>query len=463
MKHANSAILFILAILLFSSGNFAQIPLNNKKEEPPTTRILFVFDCSQSMAGFWEHDKKINIARKFLIHTIDSLENVPHLQMALRVYGNRSIVPPQDCGDTHLEVPFGPDNASKIRQKLRYLIPKGTTPIAHSLVLTAGDFPPCDNCRNVVLLITDGIEACDGDPCSVSKKLQKEGIFLKPFIIGIGLDPEFRKTFECVGQFYNAEEERRFQEVLDVVVTEALNSTTAQVNLLDQDGDPTETNVNYTLYNSKSGKPMHNYVHTINNWGNPDTIVLDPLIIYRMVVHTLPPVEVDGIKVSRGKHNIIAAYTPQGSLKIETTGSRYRDLKIIVRRNKDMATLNLQKINTPEKYIVGKYDLEIPVLPRIYVNDLEIKQSTTTKVSIPTPGIVNFLMNKDGFCSIYTLKNQELEWIYNIPLDVNHETLIMQPGTYRVVYRPKYAKRSYYTTEKSFVVKSGSSQSIKLF
>ena len=146
-----------------------------------------------------------------------------------------------------------------------------------------------------------------------------------------------------------------------------------------------------------------------------------------------------------------------------TTGSRYRDLKIIVRRNGDMATLNLQKINNPEKYLVGKYDLEIPVLPRIYINDLEIKQSTTTKIKIPTPGIVNFLMTKEGFCSIYTLKKQELEWIYNMPLGINHETLIMQPGTYKVIYRPKYAKRSYYTIGKSFVVKPGSSQSIKLF
>jgi len=463
MRNFNNYFLIGLSFLLINSNITAQIPLDNKKEVPPVTRILFVFDCSQSMAGFWEHDKKINIARKFLIHTIDSLEKVPYLQMALRVYGNRSIVPPQDCNDTHLEVPFAPGNAPKIRQKLRYLVPKGTTPIAHSLELTAGDFPPCDNCRNVVLLITDGIEACDGDPCSISKKLQKEGIFLKPFIIGIGLDPDFKNTFDCIGQFYNAEEEQRFQEVLSVVVTEALNSTTAQVNLLDQDGDPTETNVNYTLYNAKSGKPMHNYVHTINNWGKPDTIILDPLITYRMVVHTLPPVVVDGIKVSRGKHNIIAAYTPQGSLLIESTGSRYHDLKVIVRQHGKMATLNLQQLNKPEKYLVGKYDLEVPVLPRIYVNNLDIKQSTTTKVNIPVPGIVNFLMSNVGICSVYAIKNQELEWIYNVNPNVKHETLILQPGTYKVVFRPKFAKRSFYTTEKSFVVKSGSSQSIRLF
>lgn len=457
-------IVFLLAGLFLSSGLSAQIPLDNrKKAEPPTTRILFVFDCSQSMAGFWEHDKKINIARKFLIHTIDSLENVPHLQMALRVYGNRSVVPPQDCGDTHLEVPFSAGNAAKIRQELRYLVPKGTTPIARSLELTAGDFPPCDNCRNVVVLITDGIEACDGDPCAVSKTLQKEGIFLKPFIIGIGLDPDFKNTFNCVGRFYNAEEEKRFQDVLNVVVTEALNSTTAQVNLLDQNGDPTETNVNFTLYNTKSGKAMHNYVHTINNWGRPDTLTLDPLITYRMVVHTLPPVVVDGIKISRGKHNIIAAYTPQGTLLIQAGSSKYHDLKVIVRKNGEMKTINMQQVNEPEKYITGTYDLEIPVLPRIYVNGIEVKQSTTTKVQIPVPGIVNFLMSNPGYCSIYSWQGQELEWIYNIPSDLKHKTLILQPGTYMAVFRPRYAKRSFYTTSKTFIVTSGSSKSLKLF
>jgi len=448
--------------IIYLLPSYAQTQKTDLKPEPPTTRILFIFDCSQSMAANWVSDKKINIARKFLIHTIDSLEKTENTQMALRVYGHQSPVPPQDCSDTKLEVPFAKGNAPKIRQKLRYLVPRGTTPIANSLAQSANDFPKCDNCRNIVILITDGIEKCDGDPCAVSTELQKKGIFLEPFIIGIGLDPDFKETFECVGKLYNADDESRFQHVLDVVITEALNSTTAQINLLDQDGYPSETNLTMSFYDANSGKLKYNYVHTINNRGKPDTIILDPLIEYRMVVHTLPKVVVDNIKVFKGKHNIIAADTPQGILNIKTKGSRYKNLKVLVRKSGDIQTVNMQAVDSPEKYIIGNYDLEIPVLPRINVKDVTIKQSVTTTVSVPIPGIVTLLMTNPGYCSIYIERTNELEWVYNVSPDIKHETIVLQPGTYRIIYRPKYAKNIYYTSEKRVIIKSGSSQSLRL-
>jgi Ca-activated chloride channel family protein len=260
------------------------------EKKPMVTRVLFVFDASNSMAGLWESDVKINIARKILINMIDSLQNFDNVLMALRVYGHQSPVPPQDCSDTRLEVPFAKNNASIIRQRLRYISPKGTTPIANSLAQSINDFTPCDNCRNIIILITDGIEACDGDPCAVSDDLQKKGITLKPFIIGIGIDEGFRETFDCIGHFNNAVHEDKFKELMNVVITQALNSTTAQINLLDDKGLPTETNVNMTFYDRYSGRMLYNYVHTINNRGNPDTLVLDPLVTYKVVIHTIPEV-----------------------------------------------------------------------------------------------------------------------------------------------------------------------------
>src|SRR5690606_12091970 len=129
----------------------------------------------------------------------------------------------------------------------------GTTPIAQSLDRAATDFPPCENCRNVIILITDGIEACDGDPCAVSRQLQKKGIILKPFVIGIGLDESFKKSFECVGTYFDATNEETFQKVLGIVISQALQNTTAQVNLLDINNKPSETDVPITFYDRASG------------------------------------------------------------------------------------------------------------------------------------------------------------------------------------------------------------------
>ncbi|MCB2194699.1 MAG: VWA domain-containing protein [Bacteroidetes bacterium] len=458
-----SSFKYILVVILLISVR-GSIQAQQNKPEPPTSRILFVFDASQSMYGTWQSDKKINIARNYLIHIIDSLEQMDNIQMALRVYGHQSPVPPQDCSDTKLEVPFKSGNAGQIRQKLRYLIPKGTTPIANSLDKAAGDFPPCENCRNIIILITDGIEACDGDPCQASLNLQKKGIILKPFVIGIGIDPGFEETFECVGHFYNTPNEQKFQEVLNVVISRALNSTTAQINLLDSKGMPSETDVNMTLFNQVSGKVMYNFVHTINYMGNPDTLIIDPLVTYNLVVHTLPAVKKEGITLAEGKHNMIGLNAPQGYLSISCPGTnQYKDLEIIVKEDQKSNTLNVQRNNSEEKYIVGKYNLEVLTIPRLYIENVEIEQSTITNVEIPRPGIANFSLPSSGFGSIYVETADTLKWIYNLDQNELRQNIIMQPGNYRVVFRPKNIKQAIYTVNKRFTIKSGSSQKIILY
>jgi Ca-activated chloride channel family protein len=348
---------------------------------------------------------------------------------------------------------------------LRYIEPRGTTPLAASLALSVRDFPACEDCRNIVILITDGIEACDGDPCEVSQNLQKQGVTLKPFIIGIGLDESFKQSFNCIGTFFNAPKEQTFKEVLKVVISQALDATTAQVNLLDAKGLPTETNVNMSFYDIVSGKLMHNYMHTMNNRGNPDTIVLDPLVTYRMVVHTIPPVEVNSFKIASGKHNIIAADVPQGSLVIKTDGgNQYRDVVCFIRKAGSMNTLNYQTLYQTEKYLIGKYDIEIPVIPRIYISKVEISQSATTTVKIPQPGLITFIMTSPGFGSIYLKeKGKDLQWVYNLKSDTRNEIVSMQPGTYVAVFRPGGAKSTLYTVTKTFEVSPGTSKAVELY
>lgn len=442
--------------------SFSQI---KEKEKPkPITRILFVFDASQSMYGRWQSDMKITIARKLLSDLLDSLKDVPNLQVALRVYGHQKQYPPQDCDDTKLEIPFAADNTEKIKSKLKTLIPKGTTPIASSLELAADDFTACDNCRNIIVLITDGLEECGGDPCAVSKALQKKGIVLKPFIIGIGKD--FSTAFSCVGTYFDASSEQEFHQALNIVISQALNSTTAQVNLLDSYGNPTETNVNMTFYDNFSGLVKYNFIHTMNNRGLPDTLTLDPLCNYNVVVHTIPPVELDSVKLTPGKHTIIAIDAPQGYLTLKMGGNNsnvVKDVKAIIRKANSMETINLQSFGETEKYIVGKYDMEILCLPRLLINDVDISQDSTTKVEIPQPGIAVLQMSANGYGSVYVEDNNKLTWIYNLTENTTQESLILQPGKYRVVFRTKYTTRSAYTVEKSFKITSGTSITVKLF
>lgn len=428
----------------------------------PPTRILFLFDASQSMFARWETDTRFEIAKKLLSGIVDSLHLIDNVQTGLRVYGHTKKFPPQDCDDTRLEVPIGKANGYRIKEKLNAISPSGTTPIARSLEECGKDFPEGPG-RNIIILITDGIEECNGDPCAVSMALQKKGIFLKPFIIGLNMSTELQKQFECVGNFYDASTENTFNTIMNVVISQALNNTTLQVNLLDEKGAPTETNVNMTFYDSFSGAIRYNFVHTMNPKGLPDTLVVDPLSKYRIVVHTIPQVTTDSVGCTPGKHTTVGIPAPQGDLFLKFEGlSDYRNLKCIVRKSGEMQTLHVQDFNATVRYLTGNYDLEILSLPRLYINDVNVAQSKTTTVQVPNPGIASIVSNAPGYGSVYVEEGNSLRWIYNLNSDLSRESLVLLPGKYRVVFRAKNAREADYTTEKSFRIVSGISQTIQI-
>ena len=127
--------LLVATLVLFSTLGNAQT-----KQK---TRILFMFDASQSMLGQWDGQQKIKIATRLLSNVMDSLKSVENLEVALRVYGHQFSVAAgeRSCEDTKLEVPFGSDGYDEIKTTLGELYPKGTTPIAYSLEQTKNDFP----------------------------------------------------------------------------------------------------------------------------------------------------------------------------------------------------------------------------------------------------------------------------------------------------------------------------------
>lgn len=466
MKMRSLWILILLAMLPILPYSVTLLAQNGVTAgEAPTSRILFIFDASNSMAGQWEGERKIDLAREVLFEMLDTLEQMKSLELGLRVYGHQSPVPPQDCSDTRLEVPFGRDNVERIRQTLNEIQPKGTTPIARSLALAPEDFPLCGTCRNIIVLITDGIEACDGDPCRVSLDLQRKGIILRPFVIGIGSDPGFRETFDCIGEYYDAPTQEEYRQALKEVVTQALNATSAQVNLLDIYSRPTETDVNVIFYDRYTHGLRYHMIHTLNQNGNPDTLSLDPMVTYDLEVQTIPPVRLDSVRLLAGRHNTISINTPQGFLYVRTSrGTSYDRDQFLVKRAGDQEILNIQETGTVGKYLVGTYDLLIPIYPKMEVRGVEIKQSNTTTVVIPAPGYVTFNTGQRGAGSLYHLDplgNQT--WVMNLLENTRTQGYYLQPGSYQVVFRRNDHKSSSYTSIRNFAVKEGVPQTINFY
>ena len=448
-------IFFILSILL-------TVEVFSQKKQEPVNRILFVFDASQSMLGRWQSGRKIDIAKQLLTNITDSLKDVKNLELGLRVYGHQRSFPPQDCDDTRLEINFIPSNvfADRIKGKLSMIRAKGTTPIAKSLEEAAADFP-LDNSRNIVILITDGKEECGMDPCAVSRLFAKKGIILKPFVIGIGLDKSWKDNLDCVGTFFDAANERDFSNILNIVISHVVDNTTTQVNLLDSLGNPTETDVPLTFYDNFTDIVKYNFVHTMNSMGNPDTMIIDPVLRYKVIAHTIPPVESDIITIQPGKHTIIPLKTPQGKLKIIINTKE--DYQFIIRKKGERETINVQNINTTQKYLTGFYDIELLTLPRQYFNNIRVNQNQLTKLQLPSTGLVNILLPANGYGGVYLNDGDKLTEIYKFNGESNQYKLTLLPGKYTVVYRAKSSKKYIYTNEETFVIKSGKSQLIKIY
>lgn len=456
MKQAFSFVIISLTLLLWPT---------EQASAQEITRILFVFDASNSMNGFWEGKPKINTATRLLGESLEELYGLENVELGLRVYGHQTkhIPGQQDCDDTELVVPIASGNNLVIKKALERITPQGTTPIARSLEKSADDFVDSSG-RNIIILITDGIEACDEDPCAVSRALQSKNIIVKPFIIGIGLDDKYKNTFECVGNYFDATNEETFELVLDIILTQALNNTTAQVNLNNLEGEPVETDLPLSFYDSQSGELIHHYVHTLNSKGNPDTLTLDPLITYRVVAHSWPTVTNESVNVQPGQHNTISLDTPQGYLSIEMSSlrSEYRELECRVSPADGCSLVNNQDINTNQKYLVGQYDVEILTTPVTYLSDVEIKQDETTTLSLPSPGSVLLQTGGSGNGGIF-VKNGN-EWIQVTRFDEGNPSkkYTLQPGNYKVVFRSGNARSTIYTLEKEFKISSGSSTNISL-
>ena len=149
--------------------------------------IEIVVDASNSMWGQIDGTAKIAIAKEILADASRGLP--PDLILSLRVYGNTSSTKEKNCTDSDLLVPFGLDNRDAILDAINSLQPRGKTPIAFALNQAASDFGDLQGERAVVL-VTDGIESCGGDPVAAVGELRELGIIIHVIGFGLGNTPD---------------------------------------------------------------------------------------------------------------------------------------------------------------------------------------------------------------------------------------------------------------------------------
>ncbi|WP_017731643.1 vWA domain-containing protein [Nafulsella turpanensis] len=431
------------------------------------TRILFLLDASGSMLAQWEgRQTRMDIAKRLLSETIDSLKVNPRLELALRAYGHLYPSRYQNCSDSKLEVPFSSENHEQIKQKLHHLTPQGTTPIAYSLEKAAEDFPVDVNARNIIIMITDGLESCGGDPCAVSRKLQEKQVILQPFVIALGAEEGFEQQFDCMGDYYDASSISQFREALRKTLTQSLGKTTLTVELLNEAGQPREKDITVTLQHHYTQQAIRNFVHYRDSRGITDTIEVDPVLPYDVVLHTIPPMEKKAVRLKGGQHNTLMVEVPRGQLTLSQKNHHEYPggVKAIVRRHQQPQTLYTQPVGSSQKYLAGQYDVEVLTLPRTYFYGLELGAGKEINLDLPAPGIANIRADFSGIGDLFVLEEgngQKL--IHQLDEKKSVNSLALQPGQYRLVFRARQAQGSRYTKIRDFEIKSGATTNINLF
>ncbi len=463
IRHTLCLIVLFLPLLVFAQPKGVKITKNTYSEK---TKILFIVDCSYNMYEKWQSESKIKITQNLISNIIDTLSLQDGVECALRVFGSEKDYSLTDCEDTRLLVPFYRLNSDALKTKIKGLVPKGTSAVSSAMEKIKDDFPTEKNSRNIVIMILNNVDRCGGNLSLISQQLQTQGTMLKPFIVGINRG--MKDFYQNVGSYYEANNEVEFSKIINNIVKQALYNTTVQVNLLDSYMETTETNLPITFSDSKSKQTRYSFVHTFNDKGISDTVFIDPLTEYDIVVHTIPPVRKENVKIVAGSHTIIPIKVPQGSLLIKFASNK-NDLNIktypvIVRKTNEQQPLNLQKINKKEKYLVGNYDLEVLSLPRLNIDSVEIGQSSLTTVEIPLAGVLTLDKGRDNITGALFVKEKDnLIWVCNLNNEKIKENIELLPGVYVLVAKSINATKTTESITQEIKIESDKTTNVTLF
>lgn len=208
---------------------------------------------------------------------------------------------------------------------------------------------------------------------------------------------------------------------------------------------------------------MYDFVHYRDRQGNPDTVQIDPVVDYDIVVNTIPPVIKKNIALTIGKHNVVTIPAAQGNVVVRQEGRRDNNLQTVVRLKGKAELIHTQASNETVRYLTGTYEVETLTLPR-RVFDIDVQPNKTETVLLPSPGIVNFNTTSTGYGSLYEIQSDGTQtWVCNLNNMRHQFTLTLLPGQYKIVFRVKQTTGSKFTAFKNFTVKSGTTLTVNVF
>jgi len=204
----------------FISAQVIVLPVNTARA---TEAAMLIFDASRSMRGEIDGKTRVSIARDVLGKVFQRYE--ASLKLGIMAYGSRSS---SNCRDIRYSRPAGRIKIASYKRALKRIRPRGKTPIA--LAIRAGanrlDYK---NKKTTLILMSDGLDNCRGNPCAVARELEESANFLTIHVIAFSVPKEDLPGLSCIagntgGRFFTADNGAELEVAFDNIVAEISNT-----------------------------------------------------------------------------------------------------------------------------------------------------------------------------------------------------------------------------------------------
>lgn len=196
--------------------------------------VVVLMDASGSMKGEIAGQTKMELAKTAIAKFV---EQIPEdANVALIAYGHVGSSADADkaasCSSVESVYPLSAYQAENFTTSLNSFQARGWTPLAGA-INKAGEILqayPSDEYLNLVYMVSDGVETCDGDPVAAAQQLQSQSIKAKVNIIGFDVDNEGQQQLKKVadsggGEYVTVEDPAE----LEVQITKKWQPTIGQL------------------------------------------------------------------------------------------------------------------------------------------------------------------------------------------------------------------------------------------
>ena len=157
-------------------------------------RTMLILDGSGSMWGQIDGTAKIEIARDAIGDMLQGWP--PERELGLMAYGHRE---QGNCSDIETMLPPAPLDRQGFEAMLSGITPRGRTPLTEATrraaeALSYADVPA------TVILVSDGRETCNADPCEAAEVLERTGTDFTAHVIGFDVDDEAQADLTCLAE-----------------------------------------------------------------------------------------------------------------------------------------------------------------------------------------------------------------------------------------------------------------------